>query len=132
MVEAGQWLRKRIAENHFSNHNFVELELLEPDHAVFRLKVRSESLNSLGGLHGGAVYTMADMATGAAACTDGRPYVTQNGALHFIATQKEGVVRAVAQVRHRGKTTAVVSVDVVGENDKLLATGEFAFFCVKR
>lgn len=132
MTEAEHWLRERLVENHFSNHNFMELELQEPNRAIFRLEMRKESTNSLGALHGGAVYTLADMATGAAACADGRPYVTQNGSLHFIGTQDEGVVRAIAQVRHRGRTTVVVSVDVVGENDKLLATGEFAFFCIAR
>jgi len=132
MTELEQYIRKHISSNVFMVHNHMELESVEPDRAVFRLQMCSDSMNNHGTLHGGAAYTLADMATGVAACTDGRRYVTQNGALHFVAAQMEGVVRADAKVRHRGRSVVVVSVDILGEGDKLLATGEFAFFCIDR
>ena len=40
------------------------------------------------------------------------------------------VVRADAKVRHRGRTTCLVNVDILGEGGKLLATGEFTYFCI--
>ena len=45
------------------------------DHAVVRLNIKPESKNSYGMVHGGAIYAMADNATGFAAHTDGRNYV---------------------------------------------------------
>ena len=119
-----------LRKNAFTAHNFYELETLEKDRAVYRLDIRPESLNPYGMVHGGAIYTMADNATGAAAHTDGRFYVTQNSALHFLRNQSEGIVRAEARVRHRGKSTCLVSVDITGENGILIATGEFTFFCI--
>ncbi len=80
--------------------------------------------------HGGAIYTMADNATGYAAHTDGRCYVTQTSAMHFLRNQTRGLVRADAKVRHRGHATCLVDVDIIGEGGKLLATGEFTYFCV--
>ena len=69
-------------------------------------------------------------ATGFAAHTDGRNYVTQTSALHFLRNQSEGEIQADARVRHRGHSTCLVAVDILGEDEKLLATGEFTFFCV--
>ena len=128
MNELEQKTRQRLGKNAFMLHNFIELESVEPDRAVFRLDIRPESRNPYGLLHGGAIYTMADNATGAAAHTDGRYYVTQTSALHFLRNQATGTV----WVRHRGKSTVLTAVDITGEDGKLLATGEFTFFCVDK
>lgn len=130
MNELEQSTRERLKKNAFMVHNYIELETVEPDHAVFRLDIRPESCNPHGIVHGGAIYTMADNAAGTAAYTDGRMYVTQTSALHFLRNQTHGTVWAEGKVRHRGKTTCLVSVDITGEGGKLLATGEFTFFCV--
>lgn len=117
-------------KNAFAVYNHIESEFVEPDHAVFRLNIRPESKNPYGVVHGSAIYTMADNATGYAAHTDGRSYVTQGSSMHFLRNQSEGVVRADAKVRHRGRTTCLVNVDILGEGGKLLATGEFTYFCI--
>lgn len=122
--------QERLQRNAFMLHNYMELKFVEPDRAAFTLKIRPESCNPFGMVHGGAIYTLADNATGAAAHTDGRLHVTQTSALHFLRNQASGTVQATAQVRHRGKTTCLVAVDITGEDGKLLATGEFTFFCV--
>ena len=117
-------------KNAFAVYNHIEAEFVEPDHAIFCLNIRPESKNPYGVVHGGAIYTMADNATGFAAHTDGRNYVTQTSALHFLRNQSEGEIQADARVRHRGHSTCLVAVDILGEDEKLLATGEFTFFCV--
>ncbi|MBE6995264.1 MAG: PaaI family thioesterase [Ruminococcaceae bacterium] len=122
--------RELQSANGFAKHNFIEGEAVSPDEAVFTLEIRPESRNPYGVVHGGALYGLADNAAGFAAHTDGRFYVTQTGSLHFLRAQTEGTVRAHARVRHRGRTTCLISVDILGEGDKLLATGEYTFFCV--
>lgn len=119
-----------MRENAFMLHNYVELEAVERDRAVYKLDIRPESKNPYGIVHGGAIYAMADNAAGAAAHTDGRFYVTQTSSLHFLRNQSTGTVRAEGRVRHRGKSTCLVEVDITGAGGKLLATGEFTFFCV--
>ena len=120
--------QERIRKNAFMLHNHIELESVERDRAVFKLDIRPESCNPYGMVHGGAIYTLADNATGTAAHSDGRYYVTQTSALHFLRNQS----RATAWVRHRGKSTVLTSVDITSEDGKLLATGEFTFFCVDK
>ena len=116
--------------NAFMFHNYIEMESAERDKAVFKLVIRPESKNPYGIVHGGAIYTMADTAAGAVAHSDGRYYVTQTSSLHFRRNQAEGVVRAEARIRHRGTSTCLVDVDITGEGNILLATGQFTYFCV--
>jgi acyl-CoA thioesterase len=132
MNELEQRMQERLKNNGFMTYNHIELERAEPDLAVFRLEIRPETRNIYGMVHGGALYTLADNATGTAAHTDGRNYVTQDGTLHFLRNQHAGTVRATARVRHRGHTTALIAVDITGEDGVLLATGDFTFFCVDR
>ena len=132
MNQLTQDINKRLKNNTFMHYNHIELESIELDRAVFKLDIRPESRNNYGMVHGGAIYTLADNATGYVAHADGRYYVTQTSALHFLRNQSEGTVRAFATVRHRGKSTCLVAVDILGEGDKLIATGEFTFFCVDK
>ena len=132
MNDLEEMMAEREKRNGFMNHNHIEMESIEKDRAVFKLVIRPESKNPYGMVHGGAIYTLADNATGVAAHTDGRYYVTQTSALHFLRNQSEGTVRATATVRHRGKSTVLTAVDITGDDGKLIATGEFTFFCVDK
>lgn len=132
MNELEQKMAEREQNNGFMRHNYIEMESVERDRAVFRLTIRPESKNPYGMVHGGAIYTLADNATGVAAHTDGRYYVTQTSALHFLRNQSEGTVRATAWVRHRGRSTVLTAVDITGQDGRLIATGEFTFFCVDK
>ena len=125
-------MREKEQNNKFVVHNFIKMESVTKDEAVFSLNIREESKNSFGMVHGGAIYAMADNAAGFVVHTDGRHHVTQTSALHFLRNQSEGTVKATARVRHRGNTTALVAVDITGDNGKLIATGEFTFFCVDK
>ena len=122
----------RLGTNAFTNHNFIRLESVEPDTAVYRLDIAPESRNPYGMVHGGALYTMADDAAGTAAHGDGRHYVTQHGDLHFLDNRAHGTIRAAGQVRHRGRSTVLVDVEITDESGALLATGTFSYFCVDR
>lgn len=116
--------------NAFAAFNHLELEHIEENYAVFRLRVRPESKNPFGFVHGGMLAGMADNAAGYAAHTDGRTYVTQSSHLTYIHNRADGIVRAEGRVLHRGKTTCLVRVDIRGEDGTLLATGELVYFCV--
>lgn len=59
-----------------------------------------------------------------------RRYVTLEGSIHFIRAANEGTVTAQARVRYRGGTTCLVEIDIKDETERLLATGNFTFFCV--
>ena len=122
----------KLGANAFTDHNFIRLESAEADCAVYRLDIRPESRNPFGMVHGGALYTLADDAAGGAAHSDGRHYVTQHGHLHFLDNRAHGTIRAAGRVRHRGRSTVLVDVEITDESGSLLATGAFSYFCVDR
>lgn len=120
----------RDSLNTFMHHNFNERVTVDTDYAVCKLDIRPESLNPFGMVHGGALCTLADNAAGVAVHTDGRLYVTQSSTFNFLKNQGSGTIYATARVRHRGRTTALVAVDITGDNGRLLSTAEFTMFCV--
>lgn len=122
----------KLGANAFTDHNFIRLESVEPDRAVYRLEIQPENRNPYGMIHGGAMYTLADDAAGGAAHSDGRHYVTQHGDLHFLDNRAHGTIRATGRVRHRGRSTVLVDVEITDESGGLLATGAFTYFCVDR
>ena len=122
----------KLGANAFTDHNFIRLESAEADCAVYRLDIRPESRNPFGMVHGGALYTLADDAAGGAAHSDGRHYVTQHGDLHFLDNRAHGTIRAAGRVRHRGRSTVLVDVEITDESGSVLATGAFSYFCVDR
>ena len=122
----------KLGANAFTDHNFIRLESAEADCAVYRLDIGPESRNPFGLVHGGALYTLADDAAGGAAHSDGRHYVTQHGDLHFLDNRAHGTIRAAGRVRHRGRSTVLVDVEITDESGALLATGAFSYFCVDR
>lgn len=126
-----QTLEDRInAGNAFMHHNHIRIASAGPEGAQAVLDMAPESCNPYGMLHGGAYYTLADCACGCACRMDGRKYVTLQGGLSFLKGVSGGRVTAQARVRHRGRTTCLVEVEITSEAGTLLAKGDFTFFCV--
>ena len=118
-------------KNQFMAYIGMELAELEADRVVFQLTARPEHLNPYEMVHGGVMYTMADCASGTAARTDGRRYVTLSSSFNFIRSGMPGeILRAEAVVRHRGRSTCYVSASVTDKDGKLLSSGDFTFFCL--
>lgn len=120
------------AKNEFMNHNHIYLKVVEQDRVVTEMTVVKESLNPYGIAHGGALYTMGDCAAGIAARTDGRRYVTLSSSFNFLRSGQIGdTIQAIGLVRHRGRTTCVVDVDVTDSQGRLLSNGSYTFFCIE-
>ena len=98
---------------------------------ITEVVMRPESQNSRGVAHGGLLFSMGDTAAGHAARTDGRGYVTQTATIHFIRNVGLGhTIRADAAIRHRGHATCLVDVEFTDETGRLLASGDYTFFCI--
>lgn len=122
-------LLQHFHDNPFLQINHMELVDAGEDWAQMELKVYEGSLNPLGLVHGGALFTLADSAGGAAAHTDGRDYVTLSSSFTFLHSALPGdTVRAKGTVRRRGQTTCYVNVDVTNQKEELLASGNYTFF----
>ncbi len=124
-------LQHLINHNSFLAINHIELTDVGTDWAIMELKAQEDSLNPMGLVHGGALFTMADSAGGAAARTDGRNYVTLSSSFTFLRSGLPGdLIQAKGRVRRRGKTTCYTDVDITNQKGDLLANGSFIYFHV--
>jgi uncharacterized protein (TIGR00369 family) len=108
--------------------NFGIAELDEA-RAVFEGEPGEEHYNPIGVVHGGYASTLLDSALGCAVHTTlakGEAYTTQTLEVKFLRpiTRDTGLVRAEAEVVHRGRKQATVEARLVAaDSGKLLATG---------
>ncbi|MGF6905672.1 PaaI family thioesterase [Fusobacterium sp. PH5-44] len=118
--------------NPYGQHLGINIVELDNDHCVALLEVQKELLNPHGMLHGGAYYSLADTAAGVLSRTAGRKNVTLEGKLNFIKSAAEGeTIKAIATKMHQGNTTGVYLVNIIGKDEKLLATGIFTMYYIK-
>ena len=71
-------------EDRFCRYNGIRVESIRPGSAEAVMEVRDESLNGLGAVQGGAIFTLADLALAAAANSRGSKAVTQNSTISYL------------------------------------------------
>lgn len=116
--------------NPFMEYCGIEIETIERDHARAKVEIRPEGTNPSGFVHGGLLFTIADCAAGYTARSDGRIYVTQSSHINFIRNRNSGVIYADGHIVNRGRSVAIVRVQVTDEGGKLLADCTMDMFCV--
>jgi acyl-CoA thioesterase len=79
--------------------------------------------NLLGGLHGGFVFSMGDVALAYAANSWGRRSTALSVEIHYLRPGSTGSpLRAVARCRHRSRRVSSFAVEVFDAEDRLLAS----------
>lgn len=103
--------------------NFVGIDLVEvfDGRAKAVLLIRDEHLNGIGIVHGGVIYTLADLAFAAAANSRGRVSVAANASVTFLRSPKGRHLTAEAWEISSSRTLASYTVHVTDETGELLA-----------
>lgn len=115
----------------FFDYNHMKIRVKEGERAVAELSVLPEHLDQYQRIHSGALYTLCDAASGYAAHGDGRIYVTQSSSFNVMKNTSKGtLIRAVAYVKHRGETTAIVDTTITDDLGCVLALGRYTFYCI--
>jgi len=85
--------------------------------------------NRLGKMHGGAVFSLVDMAMGLA-CSAAHGFdqqsVTVECKINYVRAISDGEVLCIATVLHAGRRTLVVEAEVL-QDDKLMAKAQGTF-----
>ena len=103
----------------------LEVDSLEPGHAVLSMKMRNDLMRNGGIAHGGAVATLIDSAMAFAIVEllgENEHTVTVDLTIHYLRPVSEGSARASARVVRAGKRVITVSAELFDDNDKLAAT----------
>lgn len=129
MEKTEQILRKMVDENTYMKFLGIELLEVKPGLALARMKYKRELTNPYGMLHGGSLYSLADIVAGTAACMSGYYVTTVTGSMNFMlpAEETEYIYCEAVQLRY-GKHLAVFEVKMKDDEGKLLDSGEFTFF----
>jgi acyl-CoA thioesterase len=95
----------------------IELTEVEPGHATARLRVAGEHLNGVQIAHGGALFTLADLAFAMACNSYGYTAVALSASIHFLKPAVAGaVLRAEAREISRGGKVSTYTVQITDES----------------
>ncbi|MHA6197937.1 PaaI family thioesterase [Pseudomonas wadenswilerensis] len=118
-----------IVQSAFSQLLGCRLQRLEEGVAEVVLALEPHLRNRGGFLHGGAIFSLVDIAMGLA-CSSSHGFdqrsVTVECKINYMRAVSEGEVLCIARVLHAGRRTLVLDADVV-QGDKLVAKAQGTF-----
>jgi acyl-CoA thioesterase len=114
-------IRRHFEQDGFAASSGMRLVDLRPGFAKTSLQVEDRHLNSLGTVHGGAIFTLADFAFGAAVKTGGKaaPAISTN--ISFLKATRSGTLFAEATEVSRSRKLSVCTVRVTNDAGELVA-----------
>lgn len=118
----------RNQKNSFANLLGIRITKISEGYAQAEMSTSPKLLNPIGSLHGGCLFTIADIAGGSAACSHGEYVTTVDGSIHYlragINTKK---LYATATELKRGKKILVYNLSIKDQDGVELAVGIFSF-----
>ena len=123
-----QHLKTRHEHGRYHQMHGLQILSLSDGYAEVFMPASADILNPLGNVHGGAIYTLCDVAAGTAAASRGLAGVTVASSMAYLRPGHagEGQLAKTRELKH-GRTTAVYSVDVY-QGDRLIANGQFTMY----
>lgn len=115
-------------KNPFQYHNHIEMLEVEPDHVLLRVKLVHESKNLHGYVHGGLIYSMADVACGIHCRVEPGRYVTQSCHVNYLRNTQSGEIFCRTNIVKRGRSMVVIRFQITDDEDRLMADGVIDYF----
>ncbi|MCR4747099.1 MAG: PaaI family thioesterase [Clostridiales bacterium] len=115
--EAREFFRKDL----FATTNGMELTELTETESAATLTVTENHQNAMGGVMGGVIFTLCDLAFAALVNNLHKPTVALDSDIKFLSTPKGKQLTARAKLIKNGRTTIIVSVLVTDESGKEIA-----------
>ncbi len=113
--------RAFFAGDRFATESGMTLEELDESHAVTSVEIGARHRNALGGVMGGAIFTLADLAFAALTNDRERSVVAQQVSVNYLAAPKGGRLVATARYKKDGRSSCVVNVDIVDDSGREVA-----------
>lgn len=128
-------LRERVADSPFASVLGFEPIAAAPGEVQLRLPFSEKLLQSLGRIHGGVLFSLADHASGWAAYStlaEDERCATLEMKINYIAAVHDEDCLAVARVIHKGRTSVVVEAEINTVAGRLVAKTLATFIVLKR
>lgn len=123
-----QIMEYRNRNNSFSNLIGLSVYEMAEGSAKSMMKITEAMGNPIGSIHGGCLYTVADVTAGAAVSSHGMQVTTMTSSMNYLrpaigCTELYGEAEEIKQ----GKRVSVVSVWIRDQKGTELAQGTFTF-----
>ena len=115
--EAREYFKKDV----YAYHSRMVLEELGEDYAVCSVPIHEGLYNANGGVQGGAIFTLADLAFAALVNNVHMPSVAQQVSVNFLSAPKGSKLFARAELKKNGRTSCVVNVTVTDDTGRDVA-----------
>lgn len=115
-------------EDRFCRYNGIRLDVLRTGYAEAVMDLNEHTMNGIGIVQGGALFTLADFAFAGAGNSYGVHMVGLSSSINFIRPGTGKRLRAKASEISRGSRTCVYRVEIVNDDGKLVAHGTFTGF----
>jgi len=103
----------------------IKLLELKPGYSKARMQIKDDHGNLHSTTHGGAIFSLVDVAFGSAANSYGIVTVALNIEINYIRPSKPGdILTAAASEVSRGKTVGTYNIIVKNQNDKIIASSQ--------
>ncbi len=123
----------RNSTNAFGNYLNIKIKEIKKGYARAEMPVTPACLNPVGSVHGGCLFTIADIAAGAAASSYGFHVTTVDGSFHYLRPGlNTGRLTAVTREIKAGKKLMSYDVSVTDQDEKLLAEGIFTYMALDK
>ena len=106
----------------------VEILDVRPGYSLLQMEINDTNVNIYGFAHGGILYTLCDSASGMATYAFGKTNVTLSSSMSYMKSATKGLIQAECNVIHKGRKTAVSTVNIFNEDNDLLATATFTMY----
>ncbi len=127
--ETMEELKNRLnSSSQYLQSNDMHVVEVKQGYAKVEMLIDEQILNVHGYVHGGALYSLADTAAGAASFATGRDSVTLSGSINYIKPGTGGKLFGIAQEISAGRTTGVYEVFIFNDQDILLTQATFTMF----
>jgi uncharacterized domain 1 len=114
------------AQAHFKKDKFASfsgmvLDELGDDFAVCSVPISEVHQNAYGGIMGGAIFTLADLAFAALSNNIHQPTVAQQVSINYLSSVKGDKLIARASMKKDGKRTCTINVDITDNTGRDIA-----------
>lgn len=118
-----------MKKNEYMQFLGIEMQELRKGYGLGKIPFRKGLENPYGMLHGGSLYSLADIVAGATACMNGYFVTTVNGNMNFMlpAVNTEYVYCEAKEVR-QGEHLAVYDICLTADDGRILDNGSFTFY----
>jgi acyl-CoA thioesterase len=118
-------LRQRIEHDPWARSLGIEFLELRRGHCRLRLQLRSHMVNFQGSPHGGVIFSLADVAFGAACNSHGHDAVALSVTINYLAAvAPDSVLLAEAREIKQGRRAGFYELRVSTEDGRAVATAQ--------